>query len=139
MDGNVAAALSVYIVLLIRSAVSSSEVDPRRFANALTPPSHLQNRLRQIFVGLDIHKKTVSYCVKDVSGQVLSEGKIAANQQAVIALRVQQMTSSVRLIEALVGGWNIDQLPSNVRSRRSATDSSTIVRTKLYMSQLFVM
>jgi hypothetical protein len=32
------------------------------------------------------------------------------NQQAVIA-RVQQMTSSVQLIETL-GGWNVDQLPS---------------------------
>ena len=72
----------------------------------------MQNRLRQIFVGLDIHKKTVNYCVKDVSGQVLSEGKIAANQQAAIALRVQQMTSSVQLIEAQGGGWNVDQLPS---------------------------
>jgi hypothetical protein len=54
---------------------------------------------------LDIHKKAVSYCVKDVSGQVLSEGKIAANQQAAIALRVQ-------LIEGLGGGWKVDQLPS---------------------------
>ena len=25
------------------------------------------------FIGLDIHKKTISYCVKDVSGTVLSE------------------------------------------------------------------
>jgi transposase len=29
------------------------------------------------FIGLNIHKKTISYCVKDVSGKVLSEGKIA--------------------------------------------------------------
>jgi hypothetical protein len=28
------------------------------------------------FIGLDIHKKTISYCVKDISGKVLSEGKI---------------------------------------------------------------
>jgi len=25
------------------------------------------------FIGLDIHKKTISYCVKDVSHKVLSE------------------------------------------------------------------
>jgi transposase len=30
------------------------------------------------FIGLDIHKKTISYCVKDVSGTVLSEGTVAA-------------------------------------------------------------
>ena len=30
------------------------------------------------FIGLDSHKKTISYCVKDISGKVLSEGKIPA-------------------------------------------------------------
>jgi hypothetical protein len=32
------------------------------------------------FIGLDIHKKTISYCVKDVSGTVLSEGTLAATR-----------------------------------------------------------
>ena len=32
------------------------------------------------FIGLDIHKKTISYCVKDVSGAVLSEGTVAATR-----------------------------------------------------------
>jgi transposase len=32
------------------------------------------------FIGLDIHKKTISYCVKDVSGRVLSEGTVAATR-----------------------------------------------------------
>jgi hypothetical protein len=31
------------------------------------------------YIGLDVHKKTISYCVKDVSGQVHQEGKIGAN------------------------------------------------------------
>ena len=30
------------------------------------------------YVGLDIHKKTISYCVKDASGRVHQEGKIGA-------------------------------------------------------------
>jgi transposase len=33
------------------------------------------------FIGLDIHKKTISYCMKDISGKVLSEGKIPATRQ----------------------------------------------------------
>jgi NodT family efflux transporter outer membrane factor (OMF) lipoprotein len=37
---------------------------------------------------------------------------LLTNQQAVITLRVQQMTSSVQLIEALGGGWSVAQLPS---------------------------
>ena len=30
------------------------------------------------YIGLDLHKKTISYCVKDASGQVHREGKIGA-------------------------------------------------------------
>ena len=30
------------------------------------------------YIGLDVHKKTISYCIKDASGQVQREGKIAA-------------------------------------------------------------
>jgi NodT family efflux transporter outer membrane factor (OMF) lipoprotein len=41
-----------------------------------------------------------------------AQSTLLTNQQAVIVLRVQQMTSSVQLIEALGGGWDIAQLPS---------------------------
>lgn len=37
---------------------------------------------------------------------------LLVNQQSVIALRVQQMASSVQLIEALGGGWDVSQLPT---------------------------
>jgi NodT family efflux transporter outer membrane factor (OMF) lipoprotein len=37
---------------------------------------------------------------------------LLANEQTVIMLRVQQMTSSVQLIESLGGGWNVNQLPT---------------------------
>jgi len=33
------------------------------------------------FIGLDILKKTISYCVKDIGGKVLSEGKIPAMRE----------------------------------------------------------
>ena len=32
------------------------------------------------YIGLDVHKKTISYCVKDASGQVHREGTIGANR-----------------------------------------------------------
>jgi outer membrane protein TolC len=41
-----------------------------------------------------------------------AQSTLLANQQTVITLRVQQMASSVQLIEALGGGWNVAQLPS---------------------------
>ena len=32
------------------------------------------------YIGLDVHKKTISYCVKDASGHVHREGKIGATR-----------------------------------------------------------
>ena len=32
------------------------------------------------YIGLDVHKKTISYCVKDAAGCVLSEGKINSSR-----------------------------------------------------------
>jgi len=33
------------------------------------------------YIGLDVHKKTISYCVKDASGQVHREGTIGATRR----------------------------------------------------------
>ena len=41
-----------------------------------------------------------------------AQSTLLTNQQTVITLRVQQMTSSVQLIESLGGGWDLTQLPS---------------------------
>ena len=30
------------------------------------------------YIGLDVHKKTISYCVKDVSGRIQQEGKVGS-------------------------------------------------------------
>jgi hypothetical protein len=32
------------------------------------------------YIGLDVHKKTISYCVKDASGQVHQEGQVGATR-----------------------------------------------------------
>ena len=32
------------------------------------------------YIGLDVHKKTISYCVKDASGQIHAEGAIPATR-----------------------------------------------------------
>jgi outer membrane protein TolC len=41
-----------------------------------------------------------------------AQSTLLANQQSAIILRVQRMARSVQLIEALGGGWNVNQLPS---------------------------
>ncbi len=32
------------------------------------------------YIGLDVHKKSISYCVKDGSGRIHAEGAIPANR-----------------------------------------------------------
>jgi transposase len=32
------------------------------------------------YIGLDVHKRTISYCVKDVAGKIFAEGKIPATR-----------------------------------------------------------
>jgi hypothetical protein len=63
------------------------------------------------FIGLDIHKKTISYCVKDVSGKVLSEGKINATRQGLnewMATLPKRWT--VAMEATMFTGWIYDYL-----------------------------
>jgi outer membrane protein TolC len=41
-----------------------------------------------------------------------AQSSLLASQQTVITLRVQELVNSVQLIEALGGGWDAGQLPS---------------------------
>jgi outer membrane protein TolC len=43
---------------------------------------------------------------------ITAETALLTDQQTAVNLRIQQMTASVGLIEALGGGWNVTQLPS---------------------------
>jgi outer membrane protein TolC len=42
----------------------------------------------------------------------VAEASLLSDQQTAVSLHVQQMTSSVQLIEALGGGWDTTQLPT---------------------------
>ena len=32
------------------------------------------------YIGLDVHKKTISYCIKTAAGQIVKEGTVAAER-----------------------------------------------------------
>jgi transposase len=49
---------------------------------------------RLYYIGLDIHKKTISYCVKKVDGTIVQEGKIAADRRILF-----------KWVEGLPGPW----------------------------------
>ena len=34
------------------------------------------------YIGLDVHKKTIAYCVKTASGQLVCQGTVAAERKA---------------------------------------------------------
>jgi transposase len=44
------------------------------------------------YIGLDVHKKTISYCVKDASGQVHQEGKAGATRWELDSCLMQSET-----------------------------------------------
>ena len=46
---------------------------------------------------------------------ITAQISLLSNQQTAVNLRIQQMTASVGLIEALGGGWDASQLPSPVQ------------------------
>jgi transposase len=39
---------------------------------------------RLYYIGLDIHKKTISYCVKQVDGKIMQQGKLAAERKTLL-------------------------------------------------------
>jgi outer membrane protein TolC len=43
---------------------------------------------------------------------ITAQTTLLANQQTLVNLKMQQITSSVQLVEALGGGWTTSQLPS---------------------------
>jgi NodT family efflux transporter outer membrane factor (OMF) lipoprotein len=60
---------------------------------------------------------------------VTAQTTLLSDQQTLTSLRIQQMTSSVQLIEALGGGWDRSQLPTPVQvSKKLTKDETTIQR-----------
>ena len=63
------------------------------------------------YIGLDVHKKTISYCVKDASGQVLQEGKIGATRGELDSwMKTLPQPWSVAMEATIFTGWIDDHL-----------------------------
>jgi transposase len=63
------------------------------------------------YVGLDIHKKTISYCVKSADGAIMSEGTLAAQRTALTAWARELPSPWIAAMEAtLFTGWVYDLL-----------------------------
>jgi transposase len=63
------------------------------------------------YIGLDVHKKSVSYCVKRGDGQIVEEGKLPATREALRQWAEQRNQPWQAAMEAtLFSGWIYDTL-----------------------------
>jgi transposase len=63
------------------------------------------------YIGLDVHKKTISYCVKGLPGHVYSEGKIGSTRQELDALvRTLPQPRMIAMEATIFTGWIYDHL-----------------------------
>lgn len=65
------------------------------------------------YVGLDVHKKSISYCVRQADGTILREGSIVATRQALDALiRELPQPWTAGMEATMFTGWIYDHLVS---------------------------
>ena len=63
------------------------------------------------YIGLDVHKKTISYCVKDAAGCVHSEGKIGSTRRELDAwVRALPQPRMMAMEATIFTGWIYDHL-----------------------------
>src|SRR3982751_3447264 len=63
------------------------------------------------YIGLDVHKKTSSYCIKDVSGRVHRQGTIAATRRDLDDwMRTLPQPWTVAMEATIFIGWIYDHL-----------------------------
>ena len=63
------------------------------------------------YIGLDVHKKTISYCVKDAAGHVHQEGKIGSTRRELDAwIRTMPQPRMIAMEATIFTGWIYDHL-----------------------------
>jgi transposase len=63
------------------------------------------------YIGLDVHKKTISYCVKDAAGLVHREGKIGSTRREPDAwVKTLPQPRTIAMEATIFTGWIYDHL-----------------------------
>jgi transposase len=63
------------------------------------------------YIGLDVHKRTISYCVKDAAGCVHSEGKIGSTRRELdVWVRTLPQPRTIAMEATIFTGWIYDHL-----------------------------
>jgi transposase len=73
------------------------------------------------YIGLDVHKKTISYCIKRTSGEVYGEGKIDATRVALDAwLSALPQPWTAAMEATIFTGWIYDHLKPHAAALKVA-------------------
>jgi hypothetical protein len=68
------------------------------------------------YIGLDVHKKTISYCVKDASGQIHRQGTIGATRNELDWwVKTLPQPWMVAMEATMFSGWIYGVLPASLR------------------------
>jgi transposase len=63
------------------------------------------------YIGLNVHKKTISYCVKDASGRIQQEGKVSSTRRELDCwMKTLPQPWTVAIEATIFNGWIYDQL-----------------------------
>src|SRR3977135_3853890 len=63
------------------------------------------------YIGLDVHKRTISYCVKDAAGHVYQEGKIGSTRRELDAwIKALPQPRTIAMEATIFTGWIYDHL-----------------------------
>jgi transposase len=88
---------------VLRKAGLSDEADPENYLGGSSETMY--------FIGLDVHKKTISYCVKDAAGRVQSEGKIGSTRLELDSwIRSLPQPRTIAMEATIFTGWIYDHL-----------------------------
>src|SRR6201996_3692151 len=73
------------------------------------------------YIGLDVHKKTISYCVKDVSGRIQQAGKIRSTQRELDSwMKTLPQPWTVAMEATIFTGWIYDHLKPHAAAAKVA-------------------
>jgi transposase len=73
------------------------------------------------YIGLDVHKKTISYCIKQLDGSVVEDGVIDATRPALRDWTGQRKKKWIGAMEAtLFTGWIYDELRTHAQELKVA-------------------
>jgi transposase len=68
-------------------------------------------RRTYVYIGLDVHKKTISYCVKDASCRIQQEGKVGSTRCELDCwMKTLPQPWSVAMEATIFSGWIYDHL-----------------------------